>query len=137
MTSKERENERKKACVFCFVVICVAMCGYMYEGVFTYHPFNSIIPNPINLIAGRQIIPDEPDMFLSDYYIKPYHNESMNDYINRVPTQYRLDNKMWGGWMYLFMMFIPLFIISVVGARVEKIDKHKIISHLHKSLEVK
>jgi hypothetical protein len=97
----------------------------MYES-YTYHPYNSLVPNIINLIFNKEIIPDDNTMFMSEYYIKPMKNETMNEYINRVPSDLRIENKIWGGWLYMIIMFLPLFIISILGLKVEKIDKEKI-----------
>ena len=106
------------------------MYGYIYEGVYTYHPYNSLVPSIANIISKRflhyDIIPDENSMFLSDYYIKPYKNETMKEYTNRVPSDHRLENKIWGGWLYMIIMFLPIFIISISGLKVEKITKKKI-----------
>lgn len=97
---------------------------------YTYHPYNSLVPNIGNIISrrfiGYDIIPDEQPMFLSDYYVKPFVGESQGDYFNRVPVDLRLENKIWGGWLYMIVMFLPLFIISLLGLHVDKIDKKKI-----------
>jgi len=90
------------------------MSGYMYEGVFTYHPDKSLVPNIINLITGENIIIDDANCYpntgvplpVTPYDIKP--------------------NLVWSGWMLMLALFIPLFIISVTGVKVEKITKEKI-----------
>jgi hypothetical protein len=101
----------------------------MYES-YTYHPYNSLVPNILNLISQKilhyDIMPSDQPMFMEWYYMKPYKNESLNDYCKRVPVNLRLENKIWGGWLYMIFLFLPLFIIQLLNLKVEKIKKEKI-----------
>lgn len=137
-TKKQLEKERYNATIFAFVILCVASSGYLIEAEFTYHPNNSLVPNFMNVISQYlfhvDFIPDESSMFMLDYYVQMNKNESVNDYVYRtrfIPEK-RLENKIWGGWLFMILGFTPLFIIELLDLKVQKIKIKKFIHH-HKT----
>jgi len=118
LTQEEEEKQRLKSCIFCFIILIVAISGYMYEGVFTYHPDKSLVPNFLDYVYKTNYIDD---------------TNTYGDYHTPIPvTKYDIKpNMVWTGWMLMIMLFTPLFIILLTGVKTEKITKEKISIHLN------
>jgi nitrate reductase NapE component len=132
LSKKEFEKERKKIVAFTFVVCIVGTYGFLID-VYT-DVDNPLMPNFINLIFQREVIPDEEQMFIGDYYII---NQSMSpvkiktdDGKYRYTVAYDInkmkENKISGVFFYMIMCFLPLFIIGMAGERIKKINKRRI-----------
>jgi nitrate reductase NapE component len=138
LTAEEKEKERIKVVVFSFVICIVGTYGYLID---IYDGGGPLIPNPINLLAGKVIIPDEAPMFIGDYYIanqnmlpiKVYYTVFGGEGRNVVAydISHQNENKVSGVFFYMILCFLPLFIIGLVGKKVEKINKKKIIEFFY------
>lgn len=135
LTLKEKEQERIKVIVFSFTICIIGTYGYLID---IYDGGGPLVPNPINLIAGRTIIPDEAPMFVGDYYI---NNQSMIPVLlyysvfggNRVVAydiSHQKEGKVSGIFFYMILCFLPLFLIAMVGNKVDKLNKQSIKSFL-------
>ena len=128
LTPEKREQERVKGCIFAFIILITGTYCYIYDSYTDYeHP---LVPNLLNLITGQNIIPDEQPMFLQDYYIK---NQSMKDIVyidGHYTVLYDIskqpENKISGMFLYMIILFLPLFIIILGNFKVKKLSVYRV-----------
>jgi hypothetical protein len=131
LTLKEKEQERLKVVVFSFVVCMIGTYGYLIDA---YDGGGPLVQNPINIIAGRTIIPDEQPMFTGDYYItnqnmlpiKIYFGVFGSSNVVAYDISHQSENKVSGIFFYMTLCFIPLFLIGMSGYKVDKLNKQMI-----------
>jgi hypothetical protein len=120
-------QERLFSTTFSFIILVIGVYGYLVDSYTDRN--NPLLPNVLNTLFNREIIPDEHTMFVESYYV----NDSIT-YVNVqgrticvLDSSHEKDNMISGSWLYMIIMFLPIFIISILDLKVDKITRKGIV----------